>query len=91
MGLHIQLDPAAQSILEKAFGTELPQAALEGLVLEGYRAGRISIGMAGRLLGHDNRWQTEEWLSARGAQHEYRPEDLEADLRVIDALRGSGK
>ncbi len=57
-------DPAA---LELAPLGDLNVAAKEALVIRAYETGKISAGVAGQLMGINNRWDAEDWLERQGA------------------------
>lgn len=63
-------------------------AAVERLVLAGYRDGTLSRYQVQRLLGFDNRWDTEEWLGSRGAVMQYSLADLDQDRATLDRVLG---
>lgn len=66
----------------------LDHEQLEACVSNGYRCGRLSRFAVGQLLGLD-RWQTEEFLAARGAIRPYDLADLEVDRATWMVLRGT--
>ena len=90
MTVSIDLPPHAESMLRKAFGTDLDRTAFESLILEGYRSRKLNFYQVQQLLGFDNRWDTEEWLGARGATMQYSAEDLETDRRNLEKIFGQG-
>ncbi len=88
MAISIHLPPTAEDELRAAFGQNLDQVAFEALLVEGYRCGSLSSAQVGRLLGFDNRWDTENWLGQHGVTWNYSSEDLEADRRTLGCLFG---
>jgi hypothetical protein len=64
------------------------RSAVEKLALAGYLDGTLSRFQVQRLLGYDNRWDTEEWLGARGARMQYSMAELEIDRQNLDLLLG---
>ena len=88
MTVSIDISKDAQELLQGAFGENLSRAALEAMALEGYRSDKLSRFDIQRILGFDNRWETEEWLGARGATLNYSLADLEADRRTLDQVLG---
>lgn len=64
----------------------LPQAMLEAYAVDGYRMGRLSAKQVRLLLGHDSRWDTEDFLSAHAAWPGLTVEDTADDSRRLDAL-----
>jgi hypothetical protein len=77
-----------QQTLEEAFGPALNRAALEALAVEGYRQGKFSAYQVQKLLGLEDRWQTQEWLGGRGVPLNYTLEDLDADRATLDRVLG---
>lgn len=64
----------------------LPQALLEAFSVEGYREGRMSAKQVRLLLGHDSRWETEDFLSAHGAWPGLTVEEATEDSRRLGTL-----
>jgi hypothetical protein len=60
-------------------GDRLPETILEGFAVEAYRSGSLSLAEVRMLLGHENRWQTEDFLASRNAWPALEPEDVESD------------
>lgn len=54
---------------------ELPRMILESFAVQGYRQGILSTAQVRTLLGHDSRWDTEDFL----AQHEAWPDPSAAE------------
>ncbi|HOB74193.1 MAG TPA: UPF0175 family protein [Phycisphaerae bacterium] len=86
MTLSIDLPEESEAILCEAFGEGLSQAAKEGLIIEGCRTGRLTLGEVRMLLGLQTRIQAEEWLGKRGVCWNYGVEDLEADRKTLSRL-----
>lgn len=66
-----------------AMGENLSRAALEGLGLEQYRAGKLTQAQLRRLLGFATRVELDGFLKAHGVELEYGPEDLERDRQTL--------
>lgn len=79
MSLVLELDPQVQRELEKAFGRELGRTALEALIAEGYRSGKLARVQVQRLLGLGDRWAAEAWLKEHHAVPEITLEDVLGD------------
>lgn len=62
------------------------RSALERLALAGYQEGTLSRFQVQKMLGFDNRWETEEWLGTHGATVLYTLEDLEQDRATLDRI-----
>ena len=88
MTLTIQLPDRIAALLQSAWD-DLPRATLESLAVEGYRSGRLSRAQVGEMLGHSSRWQSEDFLAARGAWPGTTVEELQSDLAALDRLRGA--
>lgn len=88
MAITIHVPSDAESIFRDAWGDGLDRAALEALVIEGYRSGRLGISQVRRLLALEARWDAERWLGERGIEMNYSIDDLESDRRTLDDLFG---
>jgi hypothetical protein len=91
MTVSIEISADAEELLRSAFGSNLSRAALEAMVIEGFRSGKLSRFQAQTVLDFDNRWETEEWLGAHGAESSYSMEDLEADRQTLERILGPSK
>lgn len=80
MTLTLNLDPEAEDALRKAFGADLSRAALEAMLVAGYRSGSLSRYEVQKILGFQSRWQTEAWLKERRAY---------PDISLDDVIRDS--
>jgi hypothetical protein len=67
---------------------KLPQAALEGLALEGIRSGKLTTSQARRLLGVRSRYEMDGFLKAHGIVPELTIEDVRHDTEAARALPG---
>jgi len=63
--------------------------ALEALAVEGYRSGKLSAFQVRQLLGHESRWETEDFLAAHDVWPGITAEELEAELRGLEKLRSA--
>jgi predicted HTH domain antitoxin len=59
--------------------------ARDALVIEAYRAKRLSRGQAGKLLGLSF-YQTEQWFDDRGVQRSYSQADLDTDRQNLKGI-----
>jgi len=64
----------------------LPRAMLEAFAIEGYREGRLSAKLVRLLLGHDSRWETEEFLSTHNAWPGLTAAEVALDSRQLSGL-----
>lgn len=88
MSITLPIDSTGEQALRDAWGDGLDRAALEALVIEGYRRGKFGAATVRLLLNHESRWDTERWLAERAVWMNYTLEDLEADRRTLDKLFG---
>jgi hypothetical protein len=58
---------------------ELSRAALEAMVLEGVRSGRLSVAQGGRVLGFRSRYQMEAFLKSHGVDLALTIEQVRSD------------
>ena len=70
----------------KAEGADLQRAVLEGFAVEAYRMGTLSAAELRVLLGHDSRWETEDFLAAHDAWPGATAEQVAEDGRALNAL-----
>ncbi len=66
---------------------DLSRAALEALAVEAYRQRRLSAFEVRRLLGHESRWETEDFLAAHGAWPGLTEEDFAEELKAIQRFQ----
>lgn len=62
------------------------RAILEDSAVEAYRQQRLSAFQIRQLLGHESRWETEDFLAARGAWPGTTEEEAREDSRRLSAL-----
>ncbi len=86
MGISLNIPANDEKALREAWGGALDQGALEGLVIESYRTGRISLGFAARLLGLETSIEAQSWLANRGVPLNYGLDDLEQDRQTLAKL-----
>lgn len=86
--LPVSISEDAARRLKEGWGDErLDRHALEGIVAQAYREGKLTIGEVRRELGHDSRQETEGFLKERGAYLDYTKEDLRNDSESIRRMR----
>jgi len=68
-----------------AGGETLEREVLEAMALEGYRAGKLSRGQVGRMLGLD-RFEVDTLFKLHSVPLNYSVGDLEEDRRTLDKL-----
>jgi Uncharacterised protein family (UPF0175) len=64
----------------------LPRVLLDGFAVEAYRQGVLSASEVGVLMGHDSRWETEDFLAAHDAWPGTTAEQVAEDGRKLNAL-----
>ena len=67
-------------------GADLEREALEALVLEKYRVGKVTTEELRRTLGFETRYELDGFLKAHGVFMDYTLADLERERRTLDAL-----
>ncbi|MBI4579739.1 MAG: UPF0175 family protein [Planctomycetes bacterium] len=73
----------ASQTLRRAFGPDLDRAAVEALVIEGYRTGKLTAGEVARVLGIETSIAAQAWLSKHDVEVNYSIEDLHADRESL--------
>lgn len=86
--MHVRIDipRQAEDVLRREWG-DLDRAAKEALLIESYRAGKISLGFLAEILGV-SRWEAEQWLGKHGVNWNYGLDDLESDRQTLADLFG---
>jgi predicted HTH domain antitoxin len=88
--IQFKLPDRIEEELRRSIGN-LDAAAREAFIVDSYRAGRLSVGQIGEILGIGV-LAAEEWLSARNVELDYSIADLEADSRTLsDLFRDNGQ
>lgn len=64
----------------------LPRVLLDGFAVEAYRQGILSAAEVSVLMGHDSRWETEDFLSAHEAWPGTTAEQVAEDGIKLNAL-----
>jgi predicted HTH domain antitoxin len=85
MTISFSLPPELEAALTREFG-DLGVAAQEAFVIEGYRRGRLSLGLVTRVLALDTSIQSQEWLAKHGVPLNYDTGDLETDRRTLSSI-----
>jgi predicted HTH domain antitoxin len=65
------------------FGADLSTAAKEALLLDAYRAGKVSLGFVAELLGLGTRLEAQKWLADHRVPLNYDMAELEADRQTL--------
>lgn len=66
---------------------EVTRLAMELLAVGGYRSGHLSAFQVRQMLGHESRWETEDFLSAHGVWPGISEADLTEEFRSLKNLR----
>ncbi len=85
MAIVVELPQDIESQL-RAEWPELERHALEGLVTEAFRSGKLSSHEVAQLLGFESRWEAMRFLSERGAYPGYDLDDLTADRATLERV-----
>ena len=64
---------------------ELPRMILESFAVQGYRQGILSTAQVRTLLGHDSRWETEDFLTQPEAWPDPSAPETASGARVLGA------
>ncbi len=83
MAITIELPQEIERRLQGEWN-DLERHALEGLVVEAFRIGKLSSYEVSLALGMAGRWEAIDFLSARGAYPGYDLQDLEDDRSALD-------
>lgn len=75
----LNVPPSVEQTLQRAFGQDLKQAALEALAIEGYRTAKLSAGEVAGVLGLATSIEAQQWLAHHGVPLNYALDDLEVD------------
>jgi len=68
-------------------GLAVPQAILEGFAAEAYRQELLTAMQVRVLLGHDSRWETQEFLASRDALRSLSAEEILKDADTAFSAR----
>jgi predicted HTH domain antitoxin len=91
MSVTLNLPPAADQALRRAWGDQLDRKAFEALLIEGYRERKISVGRLAELLGLPTSHDADNWLSERGVDRNYDFTDFQHDCAALDCLHSPEK
>ncbi|MBW3622520.1 MAG: UPF0175 family protein [Armatimonadetes bacterium] len=86
MSITLELPPDIEQILREEWAGSLPRKVLEAVAVEAYRDKKIGGAQVRRLLGFEDRWETFEFLSARGVYPNYDLEEFEEDMKTLERL-----
>jgi hypothetical protein len=82
MAIMVQLPQDIENQLRSEW-KDLERHALEGLVTEAFRCGKLSSHEVAEILGLGNRWEAVRFLEERGAYPGVDVEDLAADRATL--------
>jgi predicted HTH domain antitoxin len=83
----IEIPDELSSLLTEKWG-DVPRHILENVATEAYTSGALTALQIRRLLGHDSRMETLNFLSERGVWPRYDVEDLQQDMATLDRVLG---
>ncbi|WP_395744469.1 UPF0175 family protein [Prosthecobacter sp.] len=78
MTLSVTIPDALAATLQRKHPA-LPRVLLDGFAVEAYRKGMLSAAEVRVLLGHESRWETEDFLAAHEAWPGTTSEQVAAD------------
>lgn len=87
MTLSLTIPDALTSTLVPAQAA-LPKVLRDGFAVEAYRQGMLSAAEIRVLMGHESRWETEDFLASHDAWPGTTVADVEEDGRSLTALLG---
>lgn len=85
MRVTVDIPDAAASALMESYG-EMQRAMIESLAVEGYRSGRLSSFTVGQMLGHESRWQTQDFLAAHDAWPAQTVSELDREISAMTTV-----
>ena len=68
-------------------GAAIPRTVLEGFAVEAYRQGLLTAMQVRMLLGHQSRWETQEFLASHDAIRSLTADEILKDAGVAEAAR----
>jgi hypothetical protein len=83
MTVMVHLPAASEAAFQRAFGDDLNRAALEALCIEGYRAGKLSLGEVSNALDLETSVFALQWLGEHGVAMNYSSADFAADQETL--------
>jgi predicted HTH domain antitoxin len=86
MQVTIEIPDSFAEQLEAA-GKDPARAALESLLVEGYRDGHLTSGQIKRALSYGTRMQVHELLAEHGVPLNYGIDELDQDIETVRRLR----
>ena len=94
MAITLDIPESIERVLLEAAGPDLGRQAMEALLTQLYREGKISVGFLGEVLGFPTSIAALEWLNHRGVPLNYGVRELQEDLATLAPLRnkhGAGR
>ncbi len=88
MTLTVEIPENAMPALRESY-EEMSRALIEGLAVEGYRSGRLSSHTVSQMLGHESRWQTQDFLAEHDAWPAQSVEDFQKEIASMDRLHAA--
>ncbi|MBL9179995.1 MAG: UPF0175 family protein [Verrucomicrobiaceae bacterium] len=82
MLLEIHIPDSLRDSLQRGV-PDLTHAALEGVAVEGYRNGALSMAQVRELLGLPSRWEAQNFLASRGAWPSYDEAAVASELAPL--------
>lgn len=83
MQIDLNISKEAEDRLRQAFGDDINEIVTESLLVNGYRTGRISLGLLATALNLPTTLVALQWLADRKIPINYDLDELEADRIAI--------
>ncbi len=87
MTVALEIPDEFSRLLAEKWG-DVPRHILESVAAEGYASGALTAFEVRRLLGHDSRMETLNFLTTRRVWPRYEVEDLKQDVETLDRVLG---
>lgn len=83
--MHVELNipKEAEDRLREALGSNISEIVTEALLINGYRTGRLSLGLLASALGLPTSLSALQWLADRKVPMNYDLDEYEADRTTI--------
>ena len=88
MTITLDIPDAVAASLDR-LGAPISRAVLEGFAVEAYRQGQLTAMQVRTLLGHESRWETQEFLASHDAVRSLSADEILKDVEVAWAARKS--
>jgi len=83
MRVELNISKESEVGLREALGSDINEIVTEALLINGYRTGRLSLGLLASALGLPTSFAALQWLADRKIPINYDLDELEADRETI--------